>query len=127
MSTQITLTIPDNVYQQVEGMAQSTNRQVTEILTETILSAFLPLHINKRRAAMQREVAAFEAMHSDLWKQYPHHFVAIHQGGVVDHDVEELALVQRIETRYPDTVVLIRAVLPRLPQPLVFRSPRFVK
>ncbi len=127
MSTQITLTIPNNVYRQAVGVAKSTNRQVTEILTETLLSAFPPLHVDADRPTMQREAAAFEAMHPTLWKQYPRQYVALHQGAVVDHDSDELALVQRIDESYPDAVVLIRQVLPRLPQTLVFRSPRFVK
>ncbi len=76
---------------------------------------------------MQREVTTFETMHPDLWEQYPHQYVAFHQGTVVDHDLDELALVQRIDARYPESVVLIRQVLPRLPQPFVFRSPRFVR
>ncbi len=127
MSTQITLTIPDNVYQQAKGMAQSTNRPLTEILTETILSAFPPLHVNKHRPAMQREVAAFEVMHPSLWKQYPHQYVAIYQGAVIDHDIDQLALLQRVDEGYPEAVVLIRQVLPQLPKTLTFRSPRFVR
>jgi hypothetical protein len=126
MGTQITLTIPHNVYQQAEDVAKSTNRPVTEILTETILSAFPPLHVNKQRAAMQQEVAAFETKYPGLWKQYPHHYVAIYQGIIIDHDTDELTLVQRIDIDYPESVVLIRQVLPQLPQPLVFRLPRFV-
>jgi hypothetical protein len=126
MGTQITLTIPHNVYQQAEDVAKSTNRPVTEILTETILSAFPPLHVNKQRAAMQQEVAAFETKYPGLWKQYPHHYVAIYQGIIIDHDTDELTLVQRIDIDYPESVVLIRQVLPQLPQPLIFRSPRFV-
>lgn len=68
MSTQVTLTIPDNIYQQAETIAKSTNRPVTEVLTDTILSAFPPLHVDEQRAAMRREVAAFEAMHATFQK-----------------------------------------------------------
>jgi hypothetical protein len=127
MSIQVTLTIPDNVYRQVEDIAKSSNRPITEVLADTILSAFPPLYVNKDRWAMQHEVAAFEATHSQLWQQYPYQYVATHQGIVVDHDVDELALVERIDEQYPETVVLIRQVLPELPQILTFRSPRLVK
>jgi hypothetical protein len=126
MSTQITLTIPDNVYQQAEQVAQTSNRPVTEVLAETLVSAFPPLDVNSNREAMQREVAAFEIMHSDLWKQYAHQYVAIFQKKVIDHDIDELALVERIDKKYPEAVVLIRQVLPQLPKALVFRSPRLV-
>jgi hypothetical protein len=126
MSTQVTLTIPDNIYRQAEYVAKTTNRPISEILTETITLAFPPLHVSQNRQAMQREVAAFEAMHASLWKQHPHQYVAIYQGTVIDYDINELALVERIDKRYPETIVLIRQVLPYLPNPLVFRSPRFV-
>ena len=126
MSTQVTLTLPDSVYRQVESMAQATNRPLTEVLSETIHQAFPPLHVHEKRASMQQEVAAFEANHTDLWQQYPHQFVALYQKQVIDHDDDELALVERIEARYPDEVILIRQVLPHRPEPLRFRSPRFV-
>lgn len=127
MSTQITLMLPDNIYQQIERVAQSTNRPVSEVLTETIVSAFPPLHVSQDRPAMQREVAAFEAMHAQLWEQFSNQYVAIHQGTVVDHDVNEIALVERIDRNFPTAIVLIRQVLPQPPSPLVFRSPRLVK
>jgi hypothetical protein len=126
MSTQVTLTIPDNIYQQAEYVAQTTNRPVTEVLTETIAKAFPPLDINPDRPAMEREVAAFEAMHASLWSQYPQQYVAIRGGKVIDHDADEATLVERIDSQYPETIILIRQVLPQLPRPLVFRSPRWV-
>ena len=127
MSTQVTLTIPDNVYRQAEALAKSTNRPVTEVLKDTLLAAFPPLYTHQDRPAMQREVSAFEAMHPRLWEQYPYQYVAIYQEAVIDHDADELALVERIDEHYPDKIVLIRQVLPQLPKPLVFRSPRLVR
>lgn len=126
MSMQVTLTLPDNIYRQVEYMAQTTNQPVADVLAETIRQAFPPLHVNKNRAKMQQEVAAFEASHADLRQEYANQFVAFRQGIVIDHDTDELALVKRIEAQYPDEVILIRQVLPQLPEPLRFRSPRFV-
>ena len=124
MSTQVTLTIPDNIYQQAEYVAQTTNRLVTEVLTETIAKAFPPLDINPDRPAMDREIAAFEAMHANLWSQYPQQYVALRGGKVIDHDADEVTVVERIDSQYPETIVLIRQVLPQLPRTLVFRSHR---
>ncbi len=126
MSTQITLTVPNNIYRQAEYIAQTTNRPVTEVFTETILMAFPSLHVNEHREAMQDEVTAFQTMHADLWKQYAQQYVAVCQGAVVDHDVDELALVERVDEKYPDHIVLIRQVLPKLQKTLQFRSPHFV-
>ena len=127
MSIQITLTLPDNVYRQVEAAAQTSNRPLADILTETIRHAFPPLHINENRAKMQQEAAAFEANHARLWQMYAHQFIAMHQTQVIDHDPDELALLERIEAQYPNEVVLIRQVLPHPQPPLHFRSPRFVR
>ncbi len=126
MSMQVTLTLPDDIYRQVEHMAQTTNQPVTELLAETIRQAFPPLHVNENRAMMQQEVAAFEANHTTLWQKYAHQFIAMYQTEVIDHDSDELALLERIEAQYPNDVVLIRQVLPHPPKTLHFRSPRFV-
>ncbi len=123
---QVTLTLPDNIYRQVELLAQTTNRPVAEVLTETIRRAFPAVHVHGDRAAMRQEVAIFEASHAKLWQQYPGQYVAIHQGKVIDNDADELALVERIETSCDNEVVLIRQVLPKPPKPLRYRSPRFV-
>ena len=124
MNTQITLTIPNTVYQQAKTIAESTNRQVDEVLVETLNAAFPPLYQHPNRATMEQEVAAFEVMHPQLWRQYPHQYVAIRQGAVIDYDDDELALVNRIDEVYPETVVLIRQVQPQLQPVLNMRSPR---
>ena len=124
----ITLAIPDELYQQITQMAQITNRLIHELLTETIERAFPRVHINPNRQAMEQEVAAFERLHPTLWKQYPHQYVALHQGKVIDHDPKQLALIERIDQAYPQTaVILIRQLQPQPLQPLRFRSPRWVK
>lgn len=84
-----------------------------------------PAH--ERQAEMLQEVAAFEEQHQQLVEQYLNEYVAIHKGQVVDHDVDHLQLVRRIDRRYPDDIVLIRQVEPQLPRPLRAPSPRFTR
>src|SRR5947208_3435466 len=43
MSTEITLSLPDNIYHYAARLAQLTNQDVTRVLTETLESAFAPL------------------------------------------------------------------------------------
>ncbi len=126
MSMQVTVTLPDNIYRQAEQVAQTTNQPIADVLAETISRAFPPLHINENRAKMEQEIAAFETLHADLQQTHLNQFVVVRQGVVIDHDFDELALVERIEAQYPDEIVLIRQVLPQIPSPLRFRSPRFV-
>ena len=63
-------------------------------------------------------------MHSELWEKYPHQYVAIFQGEVVDHDQDELALLKRRNEKYPDDIVLIRQVLQEPERTIVICSPR---
>jgi hypothetical protein len=49
--------------------------------------------------------------------------VAIHQGKLVDHDSDQLALYQRVDRRYRNTPVLIKQVLANPEEEYTFRSP----
>lgn len=83
-------------------------------------------YIGPEYQQMVVEEAAFDRLLPALQQQYMNHFVAIHGQQVVDHDSDELDLLERIDTNYPDQVVLIRQVR-EVPEPiLAFRSPRFV-
>lgn len=124
MTKQITLTVPASVYQRAEELAHSSHRPVNDVLREHIQWGLPRFHISKDSPAMEREVAAYEAMHAQLWKQYANQYVAVHQGSVVDHDHDKVALLMRIRKQYPNQVVLIRQVLPELPKPFIFRSVR---
>lgn len=72
-----------------------------------------------------REFAAYSAMHSDLVKNYLGQYVAIHNGELVDHDLEFSDLHQRIRQRFGRQTVLVQRVELGLERELVFRSPRF--
>ena len=125
-TTQVTLSIPDAVYQQAQTMAEATNRQVAEVLSEALSTVFAPIYVHPQRVSMQQETHIFEQRHAELWQKYPKQYVAIYQGELVDHDPDEIELLGRITAQYPDVPVLIRQVLPSLPDVLHIRSPRFV-
>ena len=50
-------------------------------------------------------------MHAAWLEQYPGEYMAVFQGQLVDHDLSFGALLERIESRYPEERVLIRPVL----------------
>lgn len=127
MTRQVTLTLPDEVYNQIEQMAAADRRAIDAVLVETIVQATPALYVDPRRAAMLREKAAFLAQHSELLEQYEGEYVAILHGHVVDHDPDVLALVRRINRDYRDEVVLIKQVTDRPDRVLEFRSPSFVR
>ena len=80
-----------------------------------------------QREQMEREVAAFEAMHEKLKEHYLDQFVAIHQGRVMDSDRDEQSLLLRVRKNLANDVVLFRKVQETLPPVLVLRSPRFAE
>lgn len=88
----------------------------------------IPIALDRhpQREQMEREVAAFEAMHEELKEQYLGQFVAIHQGQVMDSDSDEQLLLVRVRQNLSNDVVLFRKVEETLPPVLIFRSPRFV-
>jgi hypothetical protein len=144
MSKQLTIEIPENIYQQVEKTARATNRRVAEVITDTLAESFLyqnppldreiesdeqPYPPRVHIEAMDKEIEAYKKMHSQLWKEYPHQFVAIHQGKLIDHDKEFAALVERVQDKYPypEHIVLMREVQSDPDPVLYFRSPRLVR
>lgn len=79
------------------------------------------------RLAEQKIVAeskAFRAMHAELLQRYRGQYVAIHEGKVVDHDIDLCALNRRIRSQYGRIAVLLQQVTERPEVELVIRSPK---
>jgi len=129
MSQSITITLPERVYQTVHNLAQKTQQNVVQVLTDTIVEHFDTPHfpVDPNRDLMEQEESAYQAMHSELLAHYPHQFVAIFQGKLVDHDQDVVALSQRINTNFPDETVLITDVLPEVAPEIIVRSPRLMR
>lgn len=64
-------------------------------------------------AQFEREVAAYDAMWTELLKTHKGKWVAIYQGQLVDEDDEEHALRERVRARFgPEALVYVQQVLP---------------
>ena len=50
--------------------------------------------------AVTREIAAYQAMHAELWRVYHGRRVAVYQEKLVDHDADGVALSLRIDGNY---------------------------
>lgn len=124
MSTEILLTVPDDIYDQVAQAADKLERNVADLLLETITCTFAPPPIDPKRAQMNRNVAAYQALHAQLVKNYLGRYVAIYQGQLVDHDTDPIILLQRVRAKYPDQVVLRRKVEPVAEREITVRHPR---
>jgi hypothetical protein len=62
-------------------------------------------------ARFEQEVAAYAAMHPQLLEKYAGKWVAVHGGQVVDIDVDDVALFDRVIDRYgEDTPIFLHKV-----------------
>ena len=124
MSKQVTLAIPEDVYRQVENVATTTDRNIADVLLESISHTFAPFPVNPQRTAMKQEIAAYIAMHPELVKNYLGQHVAVYQGRLIDHDTDPVALHQRITAKFPHQTILSRLVQEEAEPILHMRSPR---
>lgn len=76
---------------------------------------------------MEREMAAYIAMHPRLWETYPRQHVAIYHGELVAHDADFGTLYERILEKYQDEFVLLTTVKAEPIETIVVRSPRLVR
>ena len=86
---------------------------------------YQPFYQDPRQPQMEKEVAAFAAQHSTLVAHYLGQFVAMRQAQVIDHDLDQRALIHRVRSTAPDQVILFRRVEASLPRDLVVHSVRF--
>lgn len=126
MGVQITVNLPNDVYQRLQREATAANRDVADLASEKLIASVPRFHSHPRRAEMEKERAAFLKLYPKLWEKYPYQHVAVFRGKVVDHDEDVGALVQRMDEKHPDDIVLIREVRPEPERVLHFRSPRLL-
>ncbi|VAW43363.1 hypothetical protein MNBD_CHLOROFLEXI01-3744 [hydrothermal vent metagenome] len=84
------------------------------------------LYVSPDREAMLQEQDAFQAMLPELLAKYKDQYIALHQGEVVDHDVDRVILAARLDKTHPDAVVLVKQVTAQPESVLRMRSPRLV-
>ena len=80
-----------------------------------------------RREKISHECRYYERMHSTLKEEYLGQHVAIHEGQLVDHDVDPMALAQRIRERYGRIPVLVTRVSEEPFPEFSIRRPRLVQ
>ncbi|HET7089982.1 MAG TPA: DUF5678 domain-containing protein [Anaerolineae bacterium] len=101
-----TVVLRDDLHETLKRNARQESRSVDEIVNEAV-----SLYLRERqRAKLDKEIAAYEAMHAELRQRYLGQWIAVHEQQLVDHDPDGSALYQRIRSRYGKTSVLIRQV-----------------
>ena len=128
MTTQVLLSVPDDVYERVAAAANALNQPVQEILNDAIVwDAAAIADVPQMSKQEKKEEEAFVRLHPQLRNLYPDQFVAIYNEEVVDHDIRFGTLHDRISEKYGDEFVLISAVEETPDEPLYVSSFRFVE
>ena len=133
MGKEITLRLPDNVLSKIKDKAEKSNQSLDTYIVDILVNSVRnggtdmasSLALSSANDEVEREKAAYVALHKTLLDKYPGHHVAIFNGEMVDHDVNGVALSTRVYQSYPDVFVLIRKVEQEPDPVLYFRSPRF--
>lgn len=127
MGTKVTVTLPDELYRQVETVARQARRSVPDVVADVLAQAFPAVYVSPQRQQMEHEQQAYERLHGDLVRQYEGQYVAIHGGQLIDHDPDQSALVRRLDAHYPNEVVHVRQVSSEVEEPVLrARSPRLI-
>ncbi|MEM7537978.1 MAG: DUF5678 domain-containing protein [Chloroflexota bacterium] len=91
-----------------------------------VTTDYIDLYTSPDDELMLQEEAVFRTQQAMLQQQYPNEYVAIHQGEVIDHDVNDVELLRR-RRKYGKKVVLIRHVDSDPDQEITIRSSRISK
>lgn len=109
MTQQITLTLPNHLFERAERYAIQVQRPVAEVLVQSLRIPETEKRIDPNKAKI-REMEAYQVLHPELWEKYPHQHVAIFQGELIDRDIDFDELWDRVEDTYPDEFVWVTTV-----------------
>lgn len=128
MTTTVTLQLPDALFRQAQQIAVTRKLDVRDVLVHSIvLDPKLSELQEMDDSSVQREEAAFQSMHSELIKTHLGQYVAIRDGKLIDFDRDQVALMKRTRTQFPEGFIFIAPVQLSPVEEYVFRSPRFVR
>jgi hypothetical protein len=118
-----TITLKPDVAEQIRYLVNLSGEDVDN---NTIVDRALRRYLAEfRREKVRKELQAFQQQRQTVLINYPGEYVAIHQGQVIDHDVDLRTLHLRIFDQLGHTLVLLKQVNPEPERELVFRTPRF--
>jgi hypothetical protein len=102
-----TIVLEPNLRAWLEQDAEQDTRSINDLINEAVAQYLR----ERQQAKLDREIAAYEAMHPQLVLDHAGEWVAIHRQELVDHDHDRVALYRRIRSRYGRTSVLIRQIM----------------
>lgn len=129
MSEQITITLSNEIYQQIAQLARHNRQNISDVVHDVVVRTFTPQNapVHPARNQMLQEVEAYKRLHPALVKTHLGQFVAIFQGQLVDSDTDKQTLFFRIKEKFPNQIVLQQQVMPDADPILRFRSPHLLR
>jgi hypothetical protein len=134
MAADVTLTIPNHLFNQAKQLTQRRRAQsadeLVDLLDQILASADQHEADPEEEAeipvdpAVAYEMQAYIAMHPRLKQTHLGKHVAIYKGKLIDTDEDYDSLTRRIDAQYPDRFVWIATVEEEPIKTFVFRSPR---
>ncbi|MCL4871866.1 MAG: hypothetical protein KJ063_23145 [Anaerolineae bacterium] len=130
MTLTVQVPLSENTYKRAKQWAEYRQRELGEAIADYLAETLPTLNSGYIPPAdidpdVEREKAAYIRLFPQLHKQYYGHYVAVHQGQLVDHDIDYGTLVERIEERYPDVFVWLTQVEDEPIGTMTIRSPYF--
>lgn len=101
-----TVAVEPELYQRVQEAAQAYNASVEDILTEAVRRYLWELD----RQKVSEESRVYREQHAQLKPRYLGQYIAMHDGQVIDHDPDFIALRQRVRERFGRAPVMITLV-----------------
>lgn len=92
--------------ERLQQVATEEDTSAEELLDQAVVEFLETVALKK----LKDETVAFEQLHPQLVKQHFGHYVAIHNGMLVDHDLDLNLLHRRIRAKFGQMPVLIRQV-----------------
>lgn len=122
MST-ITLNRTDLIAR-LEQVATAEDTSTEELLDRAVIEFLEKIALQK----LQDETHVYESLHPQLVQQYLGEYVAVHNGIVVDHDIDVRELHLRIRAKFGQMPILLRQVTETVQLPeIVVRSPKLME
>ena len=121
MTTVDTIVLEPDIAEQIAQIATETENDVDSLVDQALRTYLRQYQREKIRSEMEK----FDAQKSALLAQYAGQYVAMHQGNVIDHDLDLRALHLRVFEKLGHKPVLLKQVTAEPERELVFRSPRF--
>ncbi len=113
MTLHVSVPLSNEIYERAQKMAHQRDVAVEQLLAEHLEASLAESAVTlDENRIVEQEWLAYRTLHPTLRAQYLSEYVAIYQGQLVDHDPNQLALIKRLDQKYPDQFVFVRHITP---------------